>query len=258
MTTTNLDEKKTFILAINSQAKRDFIAHTIEQHISKSKVFLAQDGSEALFKVENVPPHICIVDGDLPKKNGYEIVEFLLNKEIGKYISYIIFSEIPDKEQFVDEIVTGQVQFLSPNCDEVNLLSSLSRALNFVAQSDDSEYKLHFLAPNELLFNEGDEAHSVFILKTGKLDVFITNEGNKKMIAQITSGEFVGEMAYFNADKRSASVQAISDCELIEIPIGKLDMILFSKPAWAKALMQTLTKRIKNANSLVKNILKKD
>lgn len=258
MTATHLDEKKTFILAINSQEKRDFIARTIEQHISKSISFLAQDGSEALFKVENVPPHVCIVDGDLPKKNGYEVVEYLLNKDIGKTIAYIIFSEIPDKEQFVDEIVTGQVQYLSPNCDEINLLSSLSRALNFVAKSDDTEYKLHFLAPNEILFQEGDVAHSVFILKSGKLDVFIGHGESKKNIAQIIAGEFVGEMAYFNADKRSATVQSVSDCELIEIPIGKLDMVLFSKPAWAKALMQTLTRRIKNANSLVKNILKSE
>lgn len=258
MSTSNLDEKKTFILAVNSNEQKEFISYTIEHHISKSVVFHAHDGSEALFKIENVPPHVCIIEGSLPKKNGYEVIEYLLSKDYGKHIAYIILSEIPDKEFFVDEVVTGQVQFLRPDTDEINLLSTLSRALNFVAQSDDSEYKLHFLAPNEILFNEGDEAQSVFILKTGKLDVYITADGNKKMIAQIIAGEFVGEMAYFNADKRSATVQAISDCELIEIPIGKLDMVLFSKPAWAKALMQTLTKRIKNANSLVKNILKKD
>ncbi len=258
VSTSNLDEKKTFILAVNSNERKEFISYTIEHHISKSVVFHAHDGSEALFKIENVPPHVCIIEGSLPKKNGYEVIEYLLSKDYGKHIAYIILSEIPDKEFFVDEVVTGQVQFLRPDTDEINLLSTLSRALNFVAQSDDSEYKLHFLAPNEILFNEGDEAQSVFILKTGKLDVYITADGNKKMIAQIIAGEFVGEMAYFNADKRSATVQAISDCELIEIPIGKLDMVLFSKPAWAKALMQTLTKRIKNANSLVKNILKKD
>lgn len=258
MTTTTLDEKRTFILALSSPERREFVANTIEHHISKSTVFYANDGTEALFKIENVPPHICLLEGNLPKKNGYEVVEYLLSKDYGKDIAYIILSEIPDKEQFVDEIVTGQVQFLSPNTDEINLLSVLSKALNFAAQSDKSEYKLHFLAPNEILFQEGDEAHSVFILKSGKLDVYLSAEGVRKNIAQITAGEFVGEMAYFNADKRSATVQAISDCELIEIPIGKLDMVLFSKPAWAKALMQTLTRRIKNTNSLVKNILKNE
>lgn len=255
---TPLDEKKTFTLAITSPEKKDFIAGIIEKHISKSTLFFAGDGSEILFKVESFPPHVCILDGELPKKTGYEVVEYLISKEIGKNIAYIIVSEIPDKEQFVDEVVTGQVQFLSTTADENQILSNLSRALNFVAQSDKSEYKLHFLAPNEILFKEGEVAHSVFILKSGKLDVFINSDEMKKNIAQISSGEFVGEMAYFNKDKRSATVQAISDCELIEIPIGKLDMVLFSKPAWAKALMQTLTRRIKNTNSLVKTILKSE
>jgi CRP/FNR family cyclic AMP-dependent transcriptional regulator len=43
-------------------------------------------------------------------------------------------------------------------------------------------------------------------------------------------------------------VKALSDCELIEIPIGTLDTVLFSKPAWARALMMTLSKRLKRSN----------
>lgn len=251
-----LDERRTFTVAMTNPVNRVLIANTIEKHIAKSTVFFAEDGSELLFKIESFPPHICIIDGDLPKKPGLEVVDFLLSKDIGKTIAYIIVSPIPDQEHFVDQVVTGQVQFLAPDADDGMIVSNLSRALNFVAQSDKSEYKLHFLAPNDLLFKEGEEAHSVFILKSGKLDVFLDSGENRKNIAQIISGEFVGEMAYFNHEKRSASVQAITDCELIEIPIGKLDMVLFSKPAWSKALMQTLTRRIKHANSFVKNILK--
>lgn len=45
-----------------------------------------------------------------------------------------------------------------------------------------------------------------------------------------------------------ATVQAIGDCELIEIPMGTLDMVLFSKPAWSKALVATLSRRLKRSN----------
>jgi CRP-like cAMP-binding protein len=56
-------------------------------------------------------------------------------------------------------------------------------------------------------------------------------------------------MAYINGEPRSANVKATKDCELVEIPIHLLDHVLFMKPAWAKALMKTLSRRIKNANS---------
>ncbi len=254
----SLDERRTFTLAFANPAVKSSIASAIESHIKKTTLFFAEDGSEALFKIESFPPHICILDGALPKKTGFELVEFLLSKDFGKNIAFIIVSEIPDNELFVDQVVTGQVQFLRNPNSEDQIVSNLTRSLNFVAQSDNSEYKLHFLGPKDILFNEGDIAHSVFILKSGTLDVFLTSDSKRKDIAQISSGEFVGEMAYFNHDKRSASVQAVTDCELIEIPIGKLDTVLFSKPAWAKALMHTLTRRIKNSNSLVKTILKKE
>ncbi|MBL7688606.1 MAG: Crp/Fnr family transcriptional regulator, partial [Bdellovibrionaceae bacterium] len=60
--------------------------------------------------------------------------------------------------------------------------------------------------------------------------------------------EFVGEMAHINQEPRSASVKALEDCELIEIPNGSLDLVLFSKPAWAQALMRTLSRRLKRIN----------
>ncbi|MCB0415661.1 MAG: Crp/Fnr family transcriptional regulator, partial [Bdellovibrionales bacterium] len=59
------------------------------------------------------------------------------------------------------------------------------------------------------------------------------------------------EMAYINGEPRSADVVALSDCELIEFGVDRLDSLLFKKPSWSKALMKTLSKRLKRANEAI-------
>lgn len=72
-----------------------------------------------------------------------------------------------------------------------------------------------------------------------------SKNGQRVDLGKIKAGEFVGEMAHINKEPRSATVTAVTDCELIEIPFGSLDPILFSKPSWSKALFVTLSKRLK-------------
>jgi len=60
-------------------------------------------------------------------------------------------------------------------------------------------------------------------------------------------------MAYINNDSRSAYIEATSNAQLIEVPIELVDKILYKRPAWSKALMQTLSKRLKNANKATGN-----
>jgi CRP-like cAMP-binding protein len=105
------------------------------------------------------------------------------------------------------------------------------------------------VAPNEFLFKEGEIAKHVFIVKRGRLRA-MKGRGEKQItLGEIGAGEFVGEMAHINHEPRSASVQALEDCELIEIPFGSLDMVLFSRPAWSQALVLTLSKRLKSTNA---------
>ncbi len=87
-------------------------------------------------------------------------------------------------------------------------------------------------------------------MRSGRL-IAIAHHGaaEARELGIVETGEFVGEMAYINGEPRSATVKALDLCELIEIPVHLLDHVLFTKPAWAKALMKTLSKRVKAANT---------
>jgi CheY-like chemotaxis protein len=241
-----LENKKIFLVATASQELNTQLDENIKAHVQNATVFTAVDGVEALFKCENVPPHIVIMDFQIPKLSAVELTHRLLQRK--DRVAIIILAPPVDEDRFMDEVVTGQVQFLS-GTEEVEIFNNhVTRALNWVAHEDKSIYHLRFLSPNETLIKEGEKADFVYVVKAGELKAYKKEGENELFLGTIYPGEFVGEMAYINGEARSANVTSVTDCELIEIPSVSLDAVLFSKPAWSKALLKTLSKRLKNSN----------
>lgn len=243
----DLESKRIFLVATHDEVLMADISKMIQKHVKLSTVFTAADGLEALFKADNVFPHVAIIESQLAKTQNFEVVRKFLKIQKEHSMSLIILSNLPEQEEFIDEVVTGQVQFVSPNEVLQKLPHCLHRALNRISFGENSFYKLRFLSANETLLREGERTHSVFIVRSGEMKA----TKNGVLLGQIKAGEFVGEMAHINDDNHFATVEALTDCELIEIPSGTLDLVLFSKPAWSKALISTLSKRLKKTNSQI-------
>jgi CRP/FNR family cyclic AMP-dependent transcriptional regulator len=247
-TQADADEKRVFLVVHGNEARRSRYSDWIKAQNSNATIFTAVDGHEALFKLDNVPPNILITDLHLPKTDGLELVKQALRNPKLSGFSIIITSEIPDTEHFIDEVLQGQVQFLHEPENETKFNWCVGRALQRIGPPLPSAYSLKFLSEGENLFLEGDKAESVYILKTGKLKAYKGPTAKTIVLGEILPGEFVGEMSYINHEDRSATVQAINDSQLIEIPISAIDATLFSKPAWAQSLVRTLSKRLKLSN----------
>ena len=66
------------------------------------------------------------------------------------------------------------------------------------------------------IINDGDTSNALYIINSGEVKVCITNEqGREVMIAQLTAGEYFGEMALFDEKPRSASIITRSTCCLL-------------------------------------------
>jgi len=62
---------------------------------------------------------------------------------------------------------------------------------------------------NEIVFEEGDPGHGVFIVVSGKLRADPSHELMKMAVLDIGPGESVGELALFDEGPRSATVVAV-------------------------------------------------
>lgn len=243
----NTETKKIFLIASNNSEEVKRFEEIIKHHAQSSTVFVATDGAAALFKSENVVPHIVLVDSNIQKITAYDLVEKLVRKK--DRIAFIVITEqLEQKEHFVNEVVTGQIQFLQRPLTAASVDLAVSKALNWNSFGENSQYTLRFLKENELLIKHGEKGGFVYLVKSGKLKAFKEEDGKEVILGFIQSGEFVGEMSYINGEVRSATVVSLNPCELIEIPNHYFDVVLFSKPAWSKALVKTLSQRIKNSN----------
>lgn len=70
-----------------------------------------------------------------------------------------------------------------------------------------------FLA-DEVIFDEGEEGQALYIIFSGSVAVIVTRESGHEVIAELTAGNFFGDLALLDNTPRSAQVRAKDACEL--------------------------------------------
>src|SRR5207253_1895988 len=136
---------------------------------------------------------VIVVDYQIPKISAVDMTYKLLQRK--ERAAIIILAPDHGEDRFIDEVVTGQVQYLSGS-EKISVFNHhITRALNWIAHEDKSIYHLRFLSPNEALIKEGDRADYVYILKSGELRAYKSEGEGEVLLGFILPGEFVGEMA---------------------------------------------------------------
>lgn len=245
------DKRNTFLIMSGDKNRVQMYMEVLSRKFPNTSIFNSSEWFEAKYKLDNVMPKIVLVDEYLPQESGIDVVKKILKDRGYKHISIIIMSPVADHDQFTEEVAQGRVQFLTDPDREPALVQCVSRIV--APQKEESEnqkqYELRQLKTGEFLFKEGDVTEVAYIVKKGTLRAFSEcPDGERIMLGEITAGEFVGEMGHFTDDARSATVQAATDVELIAIPNNMLDQVIFNRPSWAKALVKTLSHRLKRAN----------
>ncbi len=105
------------------------------------------------------------------------------------------------------------------------------------------------LKAGEALFHEGDQSKSLYFLKRGVIRIFKKKGIGSIEIDTIRAGQVLGELAFFDNQPRSASAEAITQSELVEISKGALDEAISKIPEWLNALIKTITARLRTTNN---------
>jgi CRP-like cAMP-binding protein len=116
------------------------------------------------------------------------------------------------------------------------------------------------ISTNEYIFKEGDESNDVFIILKGSVRVLgkVALDDDIKVspgFSDLEEGQVFGELPLFDNEPRSASVSAITDCELAVIDGDKLLSFLDTHPEIGyvimKDIIQHLILRLRKANKRV-------
>jgi lysophospholipid hydrolase len=104
----------------------------------------------------------------------------------------------------------------------------------------------------ELLMREGDSADSLFVVISGRLQVFRTRAGGEILpIAEVAAGETIGEMAFFTGEPRSASVAALRDSVVVRLPHTVFEQLIASRPAIVRQVTRVQMERIRRTNERI-------
>lgn len=100
----------------------------------------------------------------------------------------------------------------------------------------------------EILFLEGDDSQDLYVLLSGQLEIL---KGNNK-IAEITKpGELFGEMSFLMGTKRTATVKAKNEGQLIRIPREEIAEFLAKFPDISKKITRLLAKRLDETSQIL-------
>ena len=100
------------------------------------------------------------------------------------------------------------------------------------------------LSPGEQLFAKGDPATTMYVVRTGALQV---HDGNV-VYETVGPGGILGEMAIVDGGHRSAGVRAEHASEVIAIDQARFLRMVERTPFFAIRIMQVLTRRLRNSN----------
>ena len=102
------------------------------------------------------------------------------------------------------------------------------------------------------VFHEGDRSDACYIVRSG--DLRVTREhpdGRAIALATLGPGDIFGELAMLDGEARSASVEALSECELLALPAGDVRRMLQSSSEITVKLVVALTRRLREANERI-------
>lgn len=96
--------------------------------------------------------------------------------------------------------------------------------------------------PPELVIQQGAFGDSMFVVAKGHVRVSLRTNGDAVELAVHGEGKYFGEMALLTGQPRGASVAAIDDVVLLEIPKEALRRILEKNPALAGEIANSVAK----------------
>jgi CRP-like cAMP-binding protein len=87
------------------------------------------------------------------------------------------------------------------------------------------------LLPGHLVYDVEQHSDALFIIDVGTVDIVV--KGKQAPVVTMGSGQTLGELAFFQPDKRFATATVRERTQLVRIPFDKLTRLLTDRPTLA-------------------------
>ncbi len=104
----------------------------------------------------------------------------------------------------------------------------------------------------EIVFREGDRGDSCYIVRSGAVRVTRSPFPSRAItLAELRPGDVFGELAMFDGEVRSATVEALESTTALAILAGDMRRLLLAHPEMSARLLATVADRLRAANEQI-------
>ncbi|HJT99079.1 MAG TPA: DUF1003 domain-containing protein [Rhodanobacteraceae bacterium] len=109
------------------------------------------------------------------------------------------------------------------------------------------------LAAGDTLFRVGEPGESLYVVRSGEIELFIRDTAGQRIpLAIVGAGEVFGELALLDRSPRTATAIALADAELFELDRDDLLLLFGTSPAAALRLLAAMGRMTRKADELLK------
>ena len=101
------------------------------------------------------------------------------------------------------------------------------------------------IADGEVIIRQGDAGDYMYEILDGQVEVLQEREGEEVRLAVLDKGDFFGEMAIFEREKRSATVRANGQVRVLTVDKKILLRRISEDPSLALRILESMSHRIR-------------
>ena len=116
-----------------------------------------------------------------------------------------------------------------------------------ISNPDLAKYHITFTS-GQTIFLEGDDSQDLYILVAGRVEIF---KGTKKIREISEEGSIFGEVSFFLGDRRTASVKAKTQVEVVCIPKEEITLFLEECPTAGPEIIRRLSHWLNEATQML-------
>lgn len=108
--------------------------------------------------------------------------------------------------------------------------------------------KLH---DGEFLFRQGEAGDGMYVIRSGRVEVFREEDGREIKLAELGEGDFFGEPGFDREPVRASSVRSKGDARVMTVDRKFFLLKFMEDPSFAFRILENMSRQIRTLNDEV-------
>lgn len=244
---------KKILLIEDNEAVRENTAEILS--LANYEVITAENGKIGIEKAKEILPDLVVCDIMMPNMDGYEVLRNLNKDTRTASTPFIFLTAKIDRADMRMGMNLGADDYLTKPFEENELLEAIASRLQkhdslkkeivknlegvntFFEEASEfidleglsKNHSLRSYEKKEIIFWEGDNAHSLYFIERGTIKTYKGTESGKELVTGLYgTGDFIGQLSLLNAAGTYVeNAVVLEDAELSAIPKADFLKLLY-------------------------------